>query len=126
MKFEVGDLVVLKGGGPRLTITSTGGDESVEGSRFADFGVAWFCGGELREATLPGAALEAFHEEPRPNEAVNGASESRDVPIATSGFPAGRYQVLGGLITTWEIPRTMEDDSARAIEVLRGPMGDKS
>lgn len=53
VKFNIGDIVRLKSGGPWTTVTK---DKPEIGSKFVQ--VSWFDGSSLENATLPKATLE--------------------------------------------------------------------
>ncbi|RWH32208.1 DUF2158 domain-containing protein [Mesorhizobium sp.] len=51
MAYKVGDVVVLKSGGPKMTITESGGGDRV--------GAMWFAGAKREHGTFPVDAIEA-------------------------------------------------------------------
>lgn len=54
-KFEVGDVVMLKSGGPSMTITNIRQNDQ---TTVVPYHCVWFVGGEVKEGNFPGAALD--------------------------------------------------------------------
>lgn len=53
-KFEIGDVVVLKSGGPGMTVVNTGEYPSTKNGVFC----TWFVGSDVKEALFDAGALE--------------------------------------------------------------------
>ncbi|EJZ22440.1 DUF2158 domain-containing protein [Rhizobium sp. Pop5] len=57
MAFKIGDIVVLKSGGPKMTVVS----EEERGRVYC----SWFAGAKAEKSQYPVEALEAPKEEPK-------------------------------------------------------------
>lgn len=55
-KFKIGDIVQLKSGGPKMTVTSVSEDTVV---------TAWFAGSKKEQGGFPFDAVTIFKEEPK-------------------------------------------------------------
>ncbi len=69
--FKVGDIVQLKSGGPKMTVSEIYKDGT--------YGCSWFVGTDLKEASFSANALEPYEEK----------STRAQVGIAGSGDPQG-------------------------------------
>lgn len=57
--YKIGDIVVLKSGGPKMTVTGTGSSFN------ENISTSWFAGAKREHGQFPAEALEPFVEPPK-------------------------------------------------------------
>ena len=112
--FKSGDLVVLKSGGPTMTVDTVNTD-IFDDDKITGILCVWFVGEKLQRVRFDPGAIEAAPAGPAPSENLSPATKEAPSQQAT-----GEYQaVLDEMVDAMNLPA--EDTSPAAGAALKKP-----